>query len=155
MSHSTVSTPNTKGTVSVDPSVARTTLRSSTRHRAQFFSGPPDPGFCPSAIVPNITQRVSRLWCVRCTAPAKRYNTLYMYNKRARRITQLVNLSIDHSIGRTRSWRSCNKNVFKSTPGPRYGRRTPLLAVCSFNAPHLSARARCWAESVMYMLHVS
>ena len=37
MDHSTVSTPNTLVTLSVDPSVARNTLRLSTRHWAQFF----------------------------------------------------------------------------------------------------------------------
>ena len=74
--HSTVSTANTKGTLSVDPSVARNTLRFSRRHWAQFFSGRPGPGFSPPAIVPNITRRVSRSLCVRCTPPAKRRRPL-------------------------------------------------------------------------------
>ena len=64
--HSTVSTLNTKGTLS-----ARNTLRSSARHWAQFFSGRIGPGFSPPAIVPNITRRVSRSLCVRCTPPGK------------------------------------------------------------------------------------
>ena len=37
--HNTVSTPNTKGELSVDLSVARNTLRSSNRHWFQVFSG--------------------------------------------------------------------------------------------------------------------
>ena len=76
--HSTVSTPNTKGTLSVDPSVARNSLRLSIRHWAQFFSGRPSPGFSPPAIFPNITRRVGRSLCVRCTAPAKRRRRLRM-----------------------------------------------------------------------------
>ena len=76
--HSTVSTPNTTGTLSVDPSVARNTLRSSTKHWAQLFSGRSGPGFSPSAIVPNITRRVSRSLCVRCTPPANRRRRLRM-----------------------------------------------------------------------------
>ena len=55
----------------MDPSVARNTLRLSTRHWAQFFSGRPGHGLSPPAVVPNITRRVSRSSCVRCTAPAK------------------------------------------------------------------------------------
>ena len=63
--------PTHKGMLSVDPSVARNTLRSSTRHLAQLFSGRPGPGFSPPAIVPNITRRGSRSLYVRCAAPAK------------------------------------------------------------------------------------
>ena len=75
--HSTVSTLNAKGTLCVDASVARNTLRSSTRHWARFFSGRPGPGF-PPAIVPNIVRRVSGSLCVRCTAHAKRRRRLQM-----------------------------------------------------------------------------
>ena len=64
--HSTVSTSNTKVTLYVDLSVARNTLRLSTRHWAQFFAGRPGPGFSRPAIVPNITRRVSHSLCVRC-----------------------------------------------------------------------------------------
>ena len=75
--HSSVSTPNTEeGELSVHPSVARNTLRLSTRYWARFFSGLPGPGFSPPAIVPNITRRVGRSWCVRCTPPAKRRRRL-------------------------------------------------------------------------------
>ena len=75
---STVSTPNTKGTLSAHPSVARNTLRSSTKHWVQFYSGRLGPGFSPPAIVPDITRRVSRSLCVRCTAPANRRRRLRM-----------------------------------------------------------------------------
>ena len=75
---STVSTPNAKGTLSVDPAVARNTLRSSNRHWAKFFSGRPGPVFSPPALVPNITRRVSRSLRVRCTAPANRRRRLRM-----------------------------------------------------------------------------
>ena len=71
LGHSTVSTPNSKGELSVDPSVAPNTLRSSTRHWALLFSGRSRPGFTPAAIVPNITRWVSHSLLVRCTAPAK------------------------------------------------------------------------------------
>ena len=76
--HSTVSTQNTEGTLSVDPSTAQNTLRSSTRRWAQFFSGRPGPGFSPPDIVPNIIRRVSRSLCVRCTAPVNRRRRLRM-----------------------------------------------------------------------------
>ena len=62
---------NIIGELSVDPSVARNTLRSSTGHWAEFFSGRPGPGLSPPAIVPNITRRVSRSLFSRCTAPPK------------------------------------------------------------------------------------
>ena len=70
-SHNTVSTPNTKGKLSVDPSVARNILRTSTKDWAYYVSGRPGPGFSPSRIVPNITRRVSRSFFVHCTSPAK------------------------------------------------------------------------------------
>ena len=76
LGHSTVATPNSKGELSVDPSVASKTLMSSTRHWAQFFPGRPRPGFTPPAIVPNITRWVSRSLAVRCPAPAKRRRRL-------------------------------------------------------------------------------
>ena len=76
--HSTVSTPNTKGTLSVDHSVARNTLTSSSRHWTQFFSGRPGPGFSPPGIVPNTTRWVSRSLVFRCTTPAKRRRRLRM-----------------------------------------------------------------------------
>ena len=60
----------------MNPSVARNTPRSSTRQQAQFFSGRRGPGFSPPAIVPNVTRRVSRSLCVRCTTPAKRRRRL-------------------------------------------------------------------------------
>ena len=78
MGQNTVSTPNTKGTLFVDPSVARNTLRSSTRHGARFFSGRPGSGFSPPAIVPNITRRVNRSLCVHCRVPANRRRRLRM-----------------------------------------------------------------------------
>ena len=62
----------------MDPSVARNTLRSSTRHWAQFFSGRPGPGFSPPAIVPNVIRRISRSLCLRCTPPAKGRRRLRM-----------------------------------------------------------------------------
>ena len=78
MGRSTVSTPNTKGTLSADPSVARNTLRSSIGHWSQFFSGRPGPGFSPPAIDRNIIRRVGRSSCVRCTPSAKRRRRLSM-----------------------------------------------------------------------------
>ena len=47
LGHNTVSLLRTAEGSSVDPSVARKTLRSSARHWAQFFSGRPGPGFSP------------------------------------------------------------------------------------------------------------
>ena len=76
--HSTVSTPNTKGTLSVDPSVARNHVRSSTRHWGQIFSGRPGPGFAPPAIVPIIPRGVGRPLFFRRTAPANRRRLLRM-----------------------------------------------------------------------------
>ena len=76
--HSTVSTPNTEGTLSVDPSVTRNTLRSSTRHWSQFFSGQPGLGCSPPDTVPNITRRVNSSLCVRYMADANRRRRLRM-----------------------------------------------------------------------------
>ena len=60
LGHSTaVSTPNSNGELSVDPSVASNTLMSSARHWAQFFSGRPRPGFTQPVIVSYITPWVS------------------------------------------------------------------------------------------------
>ena len=50
--HNTVSTPNSKGELSVDPSVVWNTLMSAS-HWAQFFSGRPGPGFSPPANCPK------------------------------------------------------------------------------------------------------
>ncbi|CAN0356244.1 unnamed protein product, partial [Laminaria digitata] len=58
--HIAVSTPNTKGERSVDPSVAQNALRSSTRHLCHVFHCRPGLGFSPPAIVPKITRRGSR-----------------------------------------------------------------------------------------------
>ena len=55
----------------MDLSVDQNTLRSSTRHWAQFFSGRPGPGFSPPTIVPNITRRVSRSLCVLARSPSR------------------------------------------------------------------------------------
>ena len=76
--HGTVSTPNTIGTLSVEPSVAVNTMRSSTRHWAKFFSGRPGPGFSPPTNVPNIIRKVSHSLCVRCAAPANMRRGLLM-----------------------------------------------------------------------------
>ena len=78
LGHNTVSTPNSKGELSVDPSVPWNTLMSSARHWAQCYSGRPGPGFSPPANVPNITRWSSRSLVVRCTAPAKRRRRLRM-----------------------------------------------------------------------------
>ena len=59
--HSAASTPNTKGAASVYPSVARTSLRSSTTmHPYQVLSCPPGLRFSLPAIVPNITRLGNR-----------------------------------------------------------------------------------------------
>ena len=69
---STVSTPKSTGELLVDPSVASNTFTQSTQHWGQLFSSRPRPGFTPPAIVPNITQWVSRSMPVRCPAAAQR-----------------------------------------------------------------------------------
>ena len=56
---SAVSTPNTKGARSADPSVTRNSLRSSTM-LCQVLNRPPGPGFSPPANVPNITRQGNR-----------------------------------------------------------------------------------------------
>ena len=58
VAHHTVSTPNTKTKLSVYPSVARNTLRSSARLWPQFLYGRPGPDCSPTAIVSNITRRL-------------------------------------------------------------------------------------------------
>ena len=70
LGHSTVSTPNSKGELSVDSSVASNTLMSSARHLDQFFSGLPRPEFTPPAIFPIVTWRASRSFVFRCAASA-------------------------------------------------------------------------------------
>ena len=74
--HSAVS--NSKGQLSVDPSLAWNTLMSSARHWAQFFSGRPGSGFSPHQPSPNIIRWVGRSLVVRCTASAKRRRRLRM-----------------------------------------------------------------------------
>ena len=74
--HSTVCTPNTNDTLSVDLSVARNTLRLFTRHWAKFVSGRPGLGFSPPAIVPNITQRISLSLCCPLYGPRKQETPL-------------------------------------------------------------------------------
>ena len=72
LDHSTVSTPNRKGELSVDLAVAWNTLMLSARRWAQLFSGRHGPGFTLSAIFPNITRRVCYVVCfVQPTANGK------------------------------------------------------------------------------------
>ena len=54
--HSYVSTPNNKGEVCVDPSLAQNTAMLSTRHRALVGPGRPGPGFLhrPSSLAPPV-----------------------------------------------------------------------------------------------------
>ena len=74
--HNAVSPPDNKGERSVDPSVARNTLKSSDRDWARLFLDRPGPAFSRPTTVPNITRRVSCSFFVRCTAPAKRRRRL-------------------------------------------------------------------------------
>ena len=59
MGHGTVSTPNNKGEVFVDPFLALNVAMLSTRRRAHVFPGRPGPGFSPPAVTTIITRRVS------------------------------------------------------------------------------------------------
>ena len=92
LGHSTVSTPNTNGTLSVDHSVARITLRSSIRHWAQLFACRPGPGFSRPAIVPNITRRVSHSLCVRCDVFYYRGSEALDYKKHHRAVNFFTTL---------------------------------------------------------------
>ena len=62
--HSAASTPNTEGERSLDPSVARNSVRSSTTHLCQVLNCPPGLGFSPPAIVPNTTRLENRSLCL-------------------------------------------------------------------------------------------
>ena len=85
--YNTVSTPNTREKLSVDPSVARNTLRSSTRHWAQFYSyflvGPvPDPPHQPSSQT-SPGRVVAR--CLSAVQPPQRGDTICgWWSRRAR-----------------------------------------------------------------------
>ena len=67
-----LSTPKIKGERSVDPTVARSSLRSSTMHLCKLLNCPPGLRFSPPAIVPNIARLDNRLLRYRATAPVKK-----------------------------------------------------------------------------------
>ena len=71
--HRFLSEQQAKGEFSAEISVASKTLRSSARHWASIFSGPPGLGLFPPAIVQNTTRQVSR-----CLAVCKRRHHLQM-----------------------------------------------------------------------------
>ena len=58
--HNVVSTPSAKGECSVDSTVARNSLRSSTMRQCQVLKCPPGLGFSPPAIVPSITRTATQ-----------------------------------------------------------------------------------------------
>ena len=62
VTHSAVSTPNTKGASSVDPSLARGSPRSSNMHLCQVLSCPPDLRFSSPAIVLNPFRTAVPFW---------------------------------------------------------------------------------------------
>ena len=70
--YSAVSTPNTKGASSADPSVARNSLTSSTMHLCQVLNCLPDLGFSRPGIVPNITRLGNRSLLRRAMLSAKK-----------------------------------------------------------------------------------
>ena len=78
LGHDTVSTPNSKEGLSVEPSVARNTLIPSARQWAQVFSGRPGPGFSPPAIVPKHHPMDPPLIVRPIYAPRKRRRRLQM-----------------------------------------------------------------------------
>ena len=69
---------NTNEQCSVDPSVARNTLRPSTRHLCQVYGRPPGLRPSPPVIVANMTPLGNRPLLCRATAPAKRSHHLRM-----------------------------------------------------------------------------
>ena len=75
---SAVSIPNTTGECSVDPSMGRNSLRSSTMHLCQVSNCPPGLGFSPPAIVSNITRLGNRSMLYRATPTAKKSRRLRM-----------------------------------------------------------------------------
>ena len=70
--HNAVSTPNTKGATSVDPTAARNSLRFWIMHICQVSNCPPGLEFSPPDIVPNITRQGNRSRLFRATPPAKK-----------------------------------------------------------------------------------
>ena len=66
-----VSTPNDEAVLSVDPSVARNTLKSSASNWTQFRPNRPGLRFSPSVIVPNSIRLVNRSFIFPLYGPRK------------------------------------------------------------------------------------
>ena len=118
--HRVVSTPNTKGASSVDPSVARNSLRSSTMHPRQVYNSPLGLGFSPPAIVPNIARLGSLSLLCRATAPEKKSRRLrmvvWMLSQRVIMSRLLRPLTITY-------WSSKSVSINKTTHYPKNNRQ--------------------------------
>ena len=103
--------PDTRGGCSVGPSVARSSLRSSTMHLWQVLNCPPGFGFSPPGIVPNITRMNNRSLLCRATAPARKSRPLRMV------VSMLSQRAMVRAFANERVVRSVRSRRWKPIPG--------------------------------------
>ena len=124
--HNTVCTPNNKGGLPVDPSVARSTLRSSPRHWAQLFFWSAWSRILSNSFRSNITGRVSGSLFVYCTASAKRRCRVQMLVSKVSHCAFLRALAYDMKLSvRCRRWKPMIRR--RNWGGVRFGAQRSAL----------------------------